>query len=62
VVKSHGGADATGVAAAIALGYRLASSGFSDKLAARVASAVAVAQDAQHEATPEPDAGSTKTT
>ncbi|KAA9005680.1 phosphate acyltransferase PlsX [Histidinibacterium aquaticum] len=38
VVKSHGSADATGVAAALKLAYRLAKSGFSDKLAARVAS------------------------
>ncbi|MBQ2263398.1 MAG: phosphate acyltransferase PlsX [Loktanella sp.] len=45
VIKSHGSADATGVAAALHLAYRLAQSGFSDKLAARVASAVAVAQD-----------------
>lgn len=45
VVKSHGSADATGVAAALHLAYRLAKSGFSDKLAARVASAAALAQD-----------------
>lgn len=45
VVKSHGSADETGVAAALALGHRLAVSGFSDKLAARVASAAALAQD-----------------
>ena len=44
VIKSHGGADATGVAAALNLAYRLAQSGFSDKLAARVASAAALAQ------------------
>ncbi len=37
VVKSHGGADATGVSAAIKLAFRLAESGFSEKLAARVA-------------------------
>ena len=46
VVKSHGSADATGVAAALHLAYRLAQSGFSDKLAARVASAASLAQDA----------------
>lgn len=45
VVKSHGGADETGVAAALNLAYRLAQSGFSEKLAARVASAAALAQD-----------------
>ncbi|QQA44351.1 phosphate acyltransferase PlsX [Pelagovum pacificum] len=42
VVKSHGSADALGVAAAVKLAYRLASSGFSDRLAARVASAAAL--------------------
>ena len=46
VIKSHGSADATGVAAALHLAYRLARSGFSDKLAARVASAASLAQDA----------------
>lgn len=49
VIKSHGGADATGIAAALQLGYRLAQSEFSDKLAARVASAAALAQDAIQE-------------
>jgi glycerol-3-phosphate acyltransferase PlsX len=39
VVKSHGSADATGVAAAISLAHRLALSGFTERLAARVASA-----------------------
>ncbi|WP_376872175.1 phosphate acyltransferase PlsX [Albirhodobacter sp. R86504] len=38
VVKSHGGADETGVAAAIGLASALARSGFQDRLAARVAS------------------------
>ncbi len=37
VVKSHGGADATGVSAAINFAYKLAQSGFAAKLAARVA-------------------------
>jgi glycerol-3-phosphate acyltransferase PlsX len=37
VVKSHGSADATGVAAAVKLAIRLAETGFTDKLAARVA-------------------------
>jgi len=46
VVKSHGSADATGIAAALYLAYRLAQNGFSDKVAARVASAAALAQDA----------------
>jgi glycerol-3-phosphate acyltransferase PlsX len=38
VVKSHGSADATGVAAAIRLAVKLARSGFQERLAARVAS------------------------
>ncbi|MEP1388723.1 MAG: phosphate acyltransferase PlsX [Yoonia sp.] len=49
VIKSHGSADAAGVSAAISLAYRLARSGFSDKLAARVASAVSLAQDVRDE-------------
>lgn len=40
VIKSHGSADATGVAAAISLADRLAKSGFSEKLAARLALAL----------------------
>lgn len=55
VIKSHGSADATGVAAALNLAYRLAQSGFSDRLAARVASAGALAQDTpQQEAAAQP--------
>ena len=46
VVKSHGSADATGVSAAVKLAFELARSGFSDRLAARVASAAELAQDA----------------
>ena len=45
VVKSHGSADATGVAAAIKLAYRLAESRFTERLAARVASAQVPRQD-----------------
>ncbi|MBU9698333.1 phosphate acyltransferase PlsX [Rhodobacteraceae bacterium HSP-20] len=52
VVKSHGSADATGVAAALRLAYRLAAAGFQDRLAARVASAVRAGQDAAAEQTP----------
>ena len=48
VVKSHGGADATGVSAAIKLAFTLAESGFAEKLAARVASTAQLAQDAAH--------------
>jgi len=39
VVKSHGGADATGVSAAIKLAFRLAQNGFTQKVAERVAKA-----------------------
>lgn len=46
VVKSHGSADATGVSSAVKLAFELAKSGFGDRLAARVASAVEPAQDA----------------
>ena len=46
VIKSHGSADETGVAAAVTLAAQLGRSGFSDKLAARVASAAVLAQDA----------------
>src|SRR5699024_2158009 len=41
VVKSHGSADATGVSAAIKLAFKLARSGFHDRVAARVAQASA---------------------
>ena len=46
VVKSHGSADATGVSAAIKLAFRLAQSGFQERLAARVASVAQARQDA----------------
>ncbi|WP_183968916.1 phosphate acyltransferase PlsX [Sagittula marina] len=52
VVKSHGSADETGVSAAVKLAFQLARSGFSERLAARVAArleesdASAVATDA----------------
>ncbi|MQY41221.1 phosphate acyltransferase PlsX [Epibacterium sp. SM1969] len=45
VVKSHGGADATSVSAAVKLAFRLAEQGFAQKLAARVASAGELNQD-----------------
>jgi glycerol-3-phosphate acyltransferase PlsX len=45
VIKSHGSADSTGVRAAVDMAYQLAASGFSQRLAARVASAAALAQD-----------------
>ena len=46
VVKSHGSADATGVSSALAMAYQLARSGFSARLAARVASAQGTGQSA----------------
>lgn len=46
VVKSHGSADATGISAAVKLAFQLAETRFSERLAARVASAVAPRQDA----------------
>jgi glycerol-3-phosphate acyltransferase PlsX len=45
VVKSHGSADAMGVSAAVKLAFTLAQSGFSEKLAARVASTAGLTQD-----------------
>jgi glycerol-3-phosphate acyltransferase PlsX len=45
VVKSHGSADETGVAAAIALAIKLARSGFVERLAARIASTGRTGQD-----------------
>ncbi len=49
VVKSHGSADSTGVAAAIGLAYQLAQSRFTERLAARVASAERARQDADQD-------------
>ncbi len=46
VVKSHGGADAKGIEAAIRLAYQLAENGFTEKLAARVASSSSASNDA----------------
>jgi len=46
VVKSHGSADETGVAAAIGLAIKLARSGFVERLAARIASTGRTGQDA----------------
>lgn len=49
VVKSHGSADATGMSAAVKLAFRLAESGFNQKLAARVASAGTPIQDQKNQ-------------
>jgi glycerol-3-phosphate acyltransferase PlsX len=58
VVKSHGSSDATGVAAAVDMAYKLARSGFRERLAARVASAVVTGQGASEGAhLPAQDAG-----
>jgi glycerol-3-phosphate acyltransferase PlsX len=46
VVKSHGSADELGVSAAIKLAFKLAKSGFTERLAARVATTVEAAQAA----------------
>ena len=46
VVKSHGSADETGVAAAVELAWNLSRTGFSERLQARVAAATAKAQAA----------------
>jgi glycerol-3-phosphate acyltransferase PlsX len=48
-VKSHGSADATGVAAAVKLAYQLPEQGLTDKIKARVASVNASDQDARTE-------------
>ena len=45
VVKSHGSADATGVAAAVQLAVQLAKNNFAKKIAARVASANTIKQN-----------------
>ncbi|AZV78084.1 phosphate acyltransferase PlsX [Parasedimentitalea marina] len=55
IVKSHGGADATGVSAAVKLAFLLAQQGFAEKLAARVASSVELTQS-------EPDRDPTRAT
>lgn len=59
VVKSHGSADATGVAAAIGLAYRLARSGFQERLAARIAAAVASAAEPRQDGPEAVDMGGT---
>jgi glycerol-3-phosphate acyltransferase PlsX len=49
VVKSHGSADATGVAAAVRLAFQLAQQDLASKIKARVASAGAADQDGPEE-------------
>jgi phosphate acyltransferase len=58
VVKSHGSADSTGVAAAIGLAYQLAQSRFTERLAARVASAERAGQDTTNEVSAQDGSGS----
>lgn len=53
VVKSHGSADSTGVAAAIDLAHRLAETGFQARLAARLAEQLAAAAVARQDASPD---------
>jgi glycerol-3-phosphate acyltransferase PlsX len=60
VVKSHGSADATGIAAAIGLAYQLAQVRFIERLAARVASAERAGQDTASKGT-DADQGSVGT-
>ncbi|KNX43181.1 Phosphate acyltransferase [Roseovarius tolerans] len=56
VVKSHGSADATGVSSAIKLAFELAQSHFTERLAARVASAALLDQGDSAENTPDEEA------
>ncbi|MCF6443527.1 phosphate acyltransferase PlsX [Nereida sp. MMG024] len=51
VVKSHGGADALGIASAVHLASTLAESGFTERLAARIASANELIADMDKEDT-----------
>ncbi len=53
VIKSHGDADAIGVSAAIQLAIQLAKSGFTEKLAARVASGTPEREDTKIDQTKE---------
>ncbi len=59
VVKSHGSADSTGVAAATGLAWRLATSGFQARLAARIAAVVATAAQPGQDATEAETGGGT---
>lgn len=60
VVKSHGGADATGVSAALKLAFQLARSGFQERLSGRLAAAMAPVQDAAGRIAGAPARGSTE--
>ncbi|WP_233270371.1 phosphate acyltransferase PlsX [Chachezhania sediminis] len=55
VVKSHGNADATAVAAAVRLAFLLGQTGFNERLAARVASAAALSQNGANAGNNDPD-------
>ena len=48
VIKSHGSADATGISAAIKLAFILAQNGFTEKLAARIATGTPQVQTAEN--------------
>jgi glycerol-3-phosphate acyltransferase PlsX len=56
VVKSHGSADETGVSSAIKLAFELAQSNFTERLAARVASAALLDQGDDAERPPDEEA------
>jgi glycerol-3-phosphate acyltransferase PlsX len=55
-VKSHGSADETGVSSAIKLAFELAQSNFTERLAARVASAALLDQGDDAERPPDEEA------
>ncbi|WP_280157156.1 phosphate acyltransferase PlsX [Wenxinia saemankumensis] len=57
VIKSHGSSDETGVRAAVGLAYRLARTGFAERVAARVASAGPLDQSARTDRDADQDAG-----
>jgi glycerol-3-phosphate acyltransferase PlsX len=50
VVKSHGSADETGIAAALELAWSLSTAGFSERLRSRIAATARKAEDAQESA------------
>lgn len=58
VVKSHGGADAIGISAAVKLAYELADNGFDKKVADRIASVSSIADMVLQKDTDAPEAES----
>lgn len=55
VVKSHGSADATGVSAAIKLAFKLAQSGFQDRMSERIADVADALQERELSSDDKPD-------